>query len=193
VIKIASRNKEIYNYLLVNYFDKGSAEMDLYQETKKEIDNLCSKSYKAYSPELKLKKMLEGCRKCIAEFGKNCKTKNLEIDLIMYVLEIPFQHTEAELGTCFTEYDTQVGMLVRRAVTLLSGIHEDYIMEYKKDIDNYLNVLHQKSNHVNLIYSLPKEIEGSAFTSKYRCLYKLIRSCKKNARWQRNFEDASSF
>ena len=158
LIKIASKNKEIYNYLLINYFDKGSGEMDLYHQVKKEIDYHCSKSYKAYSPELRLKKMLENCRKCIAEFSKNCKSKNLEIDLIMYVLEIPFQHTEAELGTCFTEYDNQVGMLTRRAISLLSGIHEDYIIEYKKDLDNYLSVLHSKSNHVNLIYSLPKEI-----------------------------------
>ncbi len=92
------------------------------------------------------------------EFSKNCKNKTLEIDLIMYVLEIPFPDAEAELGTCFTEYDNQVGMLVRRVISLLSAIHEDYKIEYQKEINNYLNILHKKSNHLDSIYSLPAEI-----------------------------------
>ncbi len=59
VIKAASKNKEIYDYLLINYFDKENAEMDLFEEAKKDLDVLCSKSYRAYSTELKFKMMLK--------------------------------------------------------------------------------------------------------------------------------------
>ncbi|NJO88765.1 MAG: hypothetical protein HC831_07225 [Chloroflexia bacterium] len=37
-------------------------------------------------------------------------------------------------------------------------LHPDYKIEYQDKINKYLEILHQKSNHLNFIYDLPKKI-----------------------------------
>lgn len=46
VIKMASKDKAIFDYLLVNYFEKETGENELFDKTKTDLDLLFSKSYK---------------------------------------------------------------------------------------------------------------------------------------------------
>lgn len=158
VIKLAS-NKENYDFLLVNYLDKESGEQDLFEEAKADIDLLSRKRYKGFSEQLQLANMLGACVKRINEFSKVSKKKNLEADLILHVLAIPFSYPTNMLGTCFTAYDYKTGMLLKRLITLVTKkLHEDYRIEYEDTINDYLNILHQTSNHIDTIYDLPKSI-----------------------------------
>jgi len=103
--------------------------------------------------------MLGACVKRINEFSKVSKKKNLEADLILHVLAIPFSYPTNMLGTCFTAYDYKTGMLLKRLITLVTKkLHEDYRIEYEDTINDYLNILHQTSNHIDTIYDLPKSI-----------------------------------
>ena len=90
VLKAAAKDKSFHDYLLVNYFDNEYGEQDLFQQAKDDLDKLFSKNYKGFSEELKLANMLGACAKRVTEFSKSCKNKNLEADLLMYVLAIPF-------------------------------------------------------------------------------------------------------
>jgi hypothetical protein len=159
ILKAAANDKSFHDYLLVNFFDKEFGEQDLFEQAKADIDLLIKKSYKGYAQEEKLGNMLTGCSKRITEFGKICKQKNMEADLIMYVLAIPFSLQNSLFGTCFTNYDYRVGLLVKKMIGLLGNkLHEDFKMEYKNTINSYLNILHNTSGHVNIIYDLPKSI-----------------------------------
>jgi len=159
ILKAAAKDKSFHDYLLVNFFDKEFGEQDLCEQAKADIDLLIKKSYKGYAQEEKLGNMLTACSKRITEFGKICKQKNREADLIMYVLAIPFSLQNNLFGTCFTNYDYRVGLLVKKMIGLLGNkLHEDFKMEYKNTINNYLNILHNTSGHVNTIYDLPKSI-----------------------------------
>ncbi len=159
VIKAASKDKSFYNYLFVNYFNKESGEQELHNKTKADLDTLIHKSYRGFSEELQLANMLSACVKRINEFSKVCKNKKFEVDLIMYVLEIPFSANSNYLGTCFTAFDYKVGLLVKRVITLLTKkLHPDYLIQYTQTINQYLIVLHRTSSHMNLVYSLPKTI-----------------------------------
>ena len=159
VIKAASKDKSFYDYLFVNYFNKETGEQELYNKTKADLDTLIHKSYRGFSEQLQLANMLSACVKQINEFAKVCKNKQLEADLIMYVLEIPFSKNTNCFGTCFTTYDYKTALLVKRVITLLTKkLHPDYLIQYTQTINQYLIVLHRTSSHMNLVYSLPKTI-----------------------------------
>ena len=158
VLKAASSDKFFYDYLIVNYVDKESGEQYLYDLATDDLNFLFYKGYKGYAEPLRMANMLSACIKRINEFAKVCKNKNLEADLILYVLEIPFGAT-GEFSTCFTAFDYKVGLLVQRLITLVTKkMHEDFLNDYKAKINEYLDRLHRTSNHLDFIHAMPAQI-----------------------------------
>jgi hypothetical protein len=156
VISVASKHKEIYDFLTVNYFDTGFGEEDLFNEAKADIQLLFTKKYKGFSEELQLANMIEACVKRINEFDKLCKRKNLCADLLMMVLDEVFVYPEELFGTCFTKFDYKAGLLLKRLITLVTTkLHPDYKPEYEKKINQYLETLHRNSGHIDFINGLP--------------------------------------
>lgn len=159
VIKFAGRDKFMLGFLKVNYLDKEFGELDLFDEAISDLDALFVKSFKGRSIQLQMAKMLAASAKRIAEFSKVAKQKNREADLIIHVLEVPFSMPRGYFGTSFKAYDTQVGRLLKKLVSLVeSKMHEDYRAEYQEKVNTYLSTLHRTSNHINLIYNLPTHI-----------------------------------
>jgi len=160
LIKAATKHKEFHDYLLVNYIDKEFGEKELFERAKSDLNVLFYKSYKGFSEQLRLANMLSACIKRINEFAKVCKNKNLEADLIMCVLEVPFSYSTNMFGTCFTAFDYKVGLRVKRMITLVTKkMHEDYLIDYKEKINKYLDILHRTSGHIDFIYAFPKKID----------------------------------
>lgn len=160
VIKMASKDKMVYDYLLANYLDQEFGEEDLFEETKSDLVNLFQKTYKGYSEQLKLANMLSACVKRINEFTRISNNKVLEAELLMFILdEGPFSWSEDLFGTCFTKYDTKVATIVKRLINIvIKKLHEDYKLDYKDAINRYLQVLHNRSPHNDTVYNLPKAI-----------------------------------
>ena len=159
VIKLAGKDKAVFDYLLVNYLEKETGENELFEEAKTDLDLLFRKSYKGFSEQLQLANMLSACIQRINGFSKICKNKNLEADLVMYVLELICTPSAGLLGTCFTAYDYKVAQMVKRIITLIqTRLHPDYKIEYVAKINNYLAILHRNSNHLDFIYHLPASI-----------------------------------
>lgn len=159
VLQAAAKDKSFHDYLLVNYFEKEFGEQDLFEEAKSDLDALFVKRYKGYAEEQKTANMLAACGKRITEFSKVCKNKNLEADLILYVLEIPFSMGEKSFGTCFTAFNHKTVLLVKRLMTLVeSKMHEDFKIQYQSKINDYLNFLHSYSRHLDYVWVLPKSI-----------------------------------
>ncbi|MFP4555448.1 MAG: hypothetical protein ACLFNU_01145 [Bacteroidales bacterium] len=150
--------KEYYEYLSVNFFDKHEGEIDLYNEAINDINKLSFKRYKGFSQQLRLANMISACNKRVKEFAKISKNKKLEVDMLMYILDDVFKHYMGLLGTCFTPFDSKVAMTVRKVLTILKKLHPDYHIEYEERINNYLDILHSKSNHIDIVYNLPKSI-----------------------------------
>ncbi len=159
VIKLASKDQAVYDYLFMNYLDKERGEKELFEATKADLDKLFGKRYKGYSDEMKTANMLGACIKRINEFTKVSKNKNLEADLLIYVLTIPFSLPAGMFGTCFTKFDTKVAQIVKRLITLVTKkMHEDYRIEYVDKINYYLQILHQRSQHNDTVYNMPEKI-----------------------------------
>lgn len=159
-IKAASKEKSVYDLIMVNYLNKESGEEELFRQAKRDISNLFFKGYKGFSDELRLANMIAACIKRLNEFTKISTNKVMEADLLVYILdEIPFSCPETMLGTCFTNYDNKVGMVVKRLITVVTKkLHKDYKIEYQDKINKYLEVLHRRSNHLDFIYDMPTKI-----------------------------------
>src|SRR5450755_4620861 len=83
VMKMAAKDKTVFDYLLVNYLEKETGENELFEETKMDLDLLFRKSYKGFAKQLQLANMLSACMQRIKVFSGICKNKNLEADLVM--------------------------------------------------------------------------------------------------------------
>ncbi len=159
VLKAAAKDKFFHDYLLVNYFEKEHGEQDLFEQAKAEIEILLHKNYKGFAEEIQLANMLGACAKRITEFSKICKNKSLEADLIMMVLEIPFSLSTNIFCTCFTAFNYKVVLLMKRIINLLQNkMHEDYQVQYRKKINEYLTILHRTSDYLDYVNALPHDI-----------------------------------
>ncbi|MDK2842459.1 MAG: hypothetical protein PWQ17_1965 [Anaerophaga sp.] len=159
VISLASKEKMVYNYILLNYLDKESGEQDLFEATKADLEIIFRKRHKGFSEELQIANMLGACIKRINEFTKISKNKVLEAELLLYILQVPFSLPTNMFGTCFMQYDTKVAMIVKRLITIVTKkLHEDYKIEYEDKINEYLQILHRTSNHIDTVYNLPGKI-----------------------------------
>lgn len=159
VLKLAASEKTAYDYIFFNYLNKETGEKELLEQTKSDLEFLFLKRHKGFSDELKTANMLAACIKRINAFTKISKNKQYEAELLLYILEIPFSLSPNMFGTSFTQYDTKVALILKRLINLVTKkMHEDYKIEYQETINNYLQILHHRSNHIDTIYNLPKSI-----------------------------------
>jgi hypothetical protein len=157
VLKLASKEKIVYDYVFANYLDKEFGEKELFETTKADLEIIFRKRHKGYSEELQKTNMLGACVKRVNEFTKISKNKIFEADLLLHILEIPFSTNM--FGTCFSQYDTKVAMIVKRLMNLVTKkLHEDYRVEYEDTLNDYLQKLHRTSNHIDTVYNFPKAI-----------------------------------
>lgn len=159
VLKLAGKDKSVYDYLLVNYIDTECGEQDLFEEARSDLDILFRKGYKGYSEQLRMANMLAACTKRINEFTRISNNQKLEADLLMYVLDVPFSGNIDIFGTCFTTCDSKTAIMLRRLINVVTTkLHPDYKVDYQEIINTYLEILHRRANHLNIIYTLPKSI-----------------------------------
>ena len=159
VLKLAAKRYN-YEFLLVNFLDKEGGEQTLFEEAKDDIDTLWEKEYKGSTELKQLVKKLNACVKRINEFTVETKSKKLEADLVLYVLELQFSNPARMFGARVSGYDYKVGLLLKRLITLVTKkLHPDYLADYQEKINNFLAKLHLTSNRINTIKNLPEMIE----------------------------------
>lgn len=149
-----------YEFLLVNFLDVDGGELTLFDEAKEDIDKLTEKEFKGRTIQHQAVKRLNACVRRIAEFTVETKSKKLEADLVLYVLDLQFRQPTKVFGARVSGYDYKVGLLLKRLITLVTKkLHPDYIVDYQDQINEFLTRLHNTSDRVNTISELPKSIE----------------------------------
>jgi len=159
VLKLAGKRYN-YEYLLVNFLDKDGGEQTLFEEAKEDIDKLIQKEFKGRTIQHQIVKRLNACTKRITEFTVETKSKKLEADLVLYVLEKQFEYPSKVFGARFSGYDYKVGLLLKKLISIVTKrLHPDYMMDYQDKINEFLTKLHHTSNRINTIFDLPERIE----------------------------------
>ena len=160
VLKLAGKRYN-YEFLLVNFLDTQGGEQTLFEEAIEDIDALCRKEYKGSTELKRLVKKLNACVKRINEFTVETKSKKLEVDLVLYVLELQFRQPASVFGARVSGYDYKVGLLLKRLIMLVAKkLHPDYLVDYQDKINEFLNKLHKTSNRIKTIYELPRHVEN---------------------------------
>ena len=159
VLKLASKRYN-YEFLLVNFIDTENGELILFQDAKEDIDNFSEKYYSGRTEQHQLAKRLNACTKRIKEFTVETKSKKLEADLILYVLELQFASPPKVFGARFSGYDYKVALLLKKLITIVTKkLHQDYQIDYQDRINEFLNRIHNTSNRINTVRDLPTSIE----------------------------------
>jgi hypothetical protein len=159
VIKLSAKRYN-YEYLLVNFLDPDGGEQTLFEEAREDIDKLNDKDYKGRTIQHQAVKRLNACTKRIREFTVETKSKKLEADLVLYVLEMQFAGPVKMFGARISGYDYKVGLLLKKLISMVTKkMHPDYLIDYQDKINEFLTKLHQTSDHINTILDLPQMIE----------------------------------
>jgi len=159
VLKLASKRYN-YEFLLVNFIDPENAELTLFLEAREDIDKLSQKYFQGRTVQHQMAKRLNAFVKRISEFTVETKSKKLEADLILYVLEMQFSYPEKMFGARFSGYDYKVALLLKKLIALVTKkLHPDYLIDYQDRINFFLTRIHRTSNRINTVNELPMCIE----------------------------------
>lgn len=159
IFRFARKNQEIFDILNYEYAG-GENKYDLFEDTKAEIEsNFAVLSGRIIQKELakKIGKSVQS----INAFTKVTKDKKLEADLLLFLLKIVFENFSSDLGTCWTVFDSKTAITTNRLYNLVvKKLHYDYHIEYRQDINNFLQILKSKCRHLDYVYGMPAVLEG---------------------------------
>jgi hypothetical protein len=160
VIQFASKNKEIYDFINLQYVEGEAAEEELFEETKEKINDEILFPGERGIVQKNLAKAITKSVGYINHFVKVSKNKNKEADLLRNLLNNVFENYADELGTCWTAFDSKLAVTTNRFYNLITKkLHEDYRVEYREDLNRFLNILHSRSNYLDYVNEMPKSLE----------------------------------
>ena len=94
----------------------------------------------------------------IARFKRITKDEEAEIDMHMYLLQLIFENFTGQFESSYKSFYTTTARLVLKTMQLVrKNLHEDYYLEYKTDLDLFLEQLNSRSKKGQLPFELPSE------------------------------------
>ena len=126
-----------------------------------EVKDIVFRSFSARVNELAVAKAIGNAKKVINQFTKVDKRPEKEAALLMIILDAIFINTgnPARFGTCWTKYDLVVTQTLKRLITILRNkLHEDFLLDFKPQVDKYLVRMKSASSFNDFVYELPDEL-----------------------------------
>lgn len=131
-----------------------------YEEFKKKVIEVLFSNYRTYAEEQAPAKAINEAKKVIKSFTIIDKRPEKEAALHMIILETIFENSyQAQFGTCWTKYDWVVSQTLKRLITLVTKkLHEDYLLDYKPKLDQYLKRIKSVPDFNDFVYVLPDKL-----------------------------------
>lgn len=159
VLKAASKDSEIFDFININYIDKSGASEDLFEQTKEKVSAEIYFVRDRGTVQKNLGKAITKAIGHINHFSKVTKNEIREAELLVFLIDKVFKSYTNELGTCWTVFDSKLAITTNRLYNLVTKkLHEDYQIEFTEPINRFLSVLHSKSNHLDYVYNMPKTL-----------------------------------
>ena len=87
------------------------------------------------------------------------KSKQLEVDLGLYTLRLIMDNYSGQFDSPYPGFFTYTARLATRLVSLIvKSLHEDLWLEYKGELDGFLQALHGRKRARELKFELPHEL-----------------------------------
>jgi uncharacterized protein YifE (UPF0438 family) len=159
VIELAGKHKDIHDIINVRFVEKEGAEDELFEDTKVAIEDEMDWLSNRGPQEKNIARAMANCVKLINHYTKVTKNKRREADLLKFLIGTTFRKYEGNLGTCWTVFDSKLATTTKRFHTLVTkNLHEDLLMDYRNDLNRYLQKLHKNCNHLDMVFGMPKEV-----------------------------------
>jgi len=159
LLRAVRRDAELYDTLRFELLDDISLA-SLQAETEDKLHELFNLSVSGYQLHKALPKALSKALKEVARARRITKSKQLEIDLQLYLLKLILRNYSGPLNSSHASfYKATARLAVRTATMVLKNLHEDYWHEYKGELDDVLQQLRTYDNRWQLPFTLPTELE----------------------------------
>jgi hypothetical protein len=159
VMQAAARSQEFYDMINIQYVSGKQAEIEILEEAK---DRALGELYFLDDRGVLQKNLAKAIGKAVKHINHYVKVSGNQVgeaELLHSLLDEIFKDHSNELGTCWTVYDSKLAITTNRFYNLVAKkLHEDYLIEYKEPINEFLKTLHSKSNHLNFVYDMPNTI-----------------------------------
>lgn len=158
LLRAVRRDAELYDMLAFELLEEVTLD-DLIEQTSEKIHELMhTTSGRSFSKSLT--KSLRKSVKEIARFKRITKNAKGEVELHLYLLKIIFDNFTGQFESVYRTFFMATARLTLRTAQLIrKNLHEDYHLEYKAPLDEYLTHLHSRSKSSGLSFVLPKEFE----------------------------------
>ena len=156
ILKAARRDAELYDLLLFELEELTLEEV--YEQTTDKIHELLLNA-SGRSLTKALAKALRKALKEVARFKRITKSAKGEIDLNLYTLRLIFSNFTGQFDSYYKGFYTATARLLLRTMQLIrKNLHEDYHLEYKAELDSFLQQIHHREKPVPV--ALPHVFEG---------------------------------
>lgn len=156
ILKAARRDAELYDILSFELLEEVTVE-EVFEQSADKINELLVTAT-GRSLTKALAKALRKAVKEIARFKRITKDPKAEVELHLYTLRLIFSNFTGQFDSYYKVFYTATARLVLRTIQLIrKNLHEDYHLEYKQEIDEYLDLLHKRNKPLS--FTLPTEFE----------------------------------
>ena len=158
ILRAARRDAELYDLLAFELLPDRTLE----QVTEETSEIIHEHMYGLTGRNLSksINRSLRKSVKEIARFKRITKDAKAEIDLHLYLLRLIFDNFTGQFESRYKSFFVGTARLLLRTIKLIrKNLHEDYHLEYKADLDNFLNQIHSRSQRIHLTFELPEEFE----------------------------------
>jgi len=155
LLKAVRRDAELYDMFS---YELGEVTLEDLQERSQDLIHELLLNATGRSLTKALAKALRKAIKEIARFKKVTKDQKGEIELHLYTLGIIFGNYTGQFDSYYRVFYTSTARLLLKTIQLIrKNLHEDYHLEYKADLDSYLEQIRNRNKPLPV--ELPKEFE----------------------------------
>ncbi|WP_161888764.1 hypothetical protein [Pontibacter russatus] len=157
ILKAVRRDAELYDLLL---FELGELTLEeVYEQASDKIHELLLNA-SGRSLAKALAKALRKALKEVALFKRITKSAKGEIDLNLYTLRLIFGNFTGQFDSYYKGFYTATARLLLRTMQLIrKNLHEDYHLEYKAELDSFLQQIHHREKPVPVALPHAFEVE----------------------------------
>ncbi len=158
ILRAARRDAELYELLSFELLPDVTIEQVTDQTSEKIHDLMYGLTGRSLSKSLT--RSLRKSVKEIARFKRITKDPKAEIDLHVYLLRLIFDNFTGQFESRYKSFFVGTARLLLRTTKLIrKNLHEDYHLEYKADLDNFMSQIHSRSQRIHLTFEVPREFE----------------------------------
>ena len=159
LLRAARRDAELYETFRFELL----ADVTLGQVQEETADRIHELFTVAVSGRLLNRSLVKALRASVQEAARArriTKSKQLEIDLLVYILRQALDNYSGQFDSVYDGFYNATARLAARVPPLvLKSLHEDLWVEYKAELDDVLRALHSRQKSHHLRFELPRHFE----------------------------------